>query len=194
MKAVLAAWFAALMLASSAQAAPISYFANLSGLNEAPPNNSPGTGFTRVTIDVVAHTLLVDVVFSGLVAPNTAAHIHCCTTVPFTATAGVATSVPTFTGFPGGTTSGSYINTFDLTLASSYNPAFVTAQGGIAAAEAALAAGMAQGRTYLNIHSSTFPGGEIRGFLEPVPEPATMLIAGAALLGLAAIRRKAQVG
>jgi hypothetical protein len=47
---------------------------------------------------------------------------------------------------------------------------------------------MAAGKTYLNIHSQAFRGGGIRGFLEPVPEPATMMIAGTALLGLAATR------
>jgi hypothetical protein len=190
MKAALGAVFAAVMLVPSAQTAPISYFAYLSGVNEAPPNSSPGTGLAHVTIDVVANLMHVDVSFEGLTVGNTAAHIHCCTTGPFTGTAGVATSVPTFIGFPTGATSGFYSNNFDLTLALSYNPAFVTAQGGIAQAEAALAAGMAAGTTYLNIHTSNFPNGEIRGFLQPVPEPATFMVAGVALLGLAAIARR----
>ena len=191
MKNALVASVAALCLTAVAQAAPISYFAYLNGTNEAPPNASPGTGIANVTLDVAVHTMLVQVTFTGLVAPNTAAHIHCCTTVPFTGTAGVATSVPTFTDFPSGTTSGSYTHLFDTSLASSYNPAFVTAQGGsVAAAEAALAAGMASGQTYLNIHSSTFPNGEIRGFLTPVPEPATMLLVGGVLFGLVRAKRK----
>ncbi len=76
------------------------------------------------------------------------------------------TTTPTFAGFPLGVTSGSYNNTLDLTLASSYNPAYITANGGTTAtAEAALAAAIASGRAYLNIHSSVFGGGEIRGFL-----------------------------
>lgn len=78
----------------------------------------------------------------------------------------MATTTPTFAGFPLGVTSGSYSNILDLTQASSYNPAFVTANGGTTAgAEAALAAGFASGTSYLNIHSTTFPGGEIRSFL-----------------------------
>ncbi len=96
----------------------------------------------------------------------------------------MATQVPYFVGFPIGVTSGSYDNTFDLTMLSSYNPAFVTSHGGTAAtAEAALLAGLADQKSYLNIHSTAYPGGEIRGFLTAVPEPATMSLLG---LGLAA--------
>lgn len=182
-----------LFFGSVAFSAPISYFANLNGPNESPSNVSPGTGLANVTIDVVAHTMLVEVTFAGLLAPDTASHIHCCTDVPGVSTAGVATTTPTFTGFPGGVTSGFYFNTFDMTLASSYNPSFVTAQGGTtSSAEADLAAGIAAGKAYLNIHTSLFPGGEIRGFLDPVPEPSTLLLAGAALASLTLLRRRRQ--
>jgi hypothetical protein len=72
---------------------------------------------------------------------------------------------------------------FDMTQASTWNPAFVSANGGTAAsAEAIFLAGVARGETYLNIHSQTFPGGEIRGFL--IPEPGTMALVIAALAGL----------
>jgi len=134
--------------------------------------------------------LEVQVTFADLTGPNTAAHIHCCTITPFAGTAGVATVTPTFTGFPGGVTSGTYDHTFDLTLASSYNPAFVTANGGTtASAEAALLAGIATGEAYLNIHTSVVPGGEIRSFLVAVPEPATLGFVGLALAGLLAFGR-----
>jgi hypothetical protein len=183
--------FACLLFGSVAYAAPISYFANLSGSAEVPPTGSPGTGFTTVTIDTVAQTLLVNVTFSGLGTPDTMAHIHCCTTLPFAGNAGVATTTPTFPAFPLGVTAGTYTHLFDLTDPGSYNPAFVTAEGSVANAEAALAAGMALGETYLNIHSMQFPGGEIRGFLAPaVPEPSTLLLAGAALVSLTLLRRR----
>src|SRR5207245_2317420 len=101
---------------------------------------------------------------------------------------------PTFTGFPPLATSGAYDHLFDMTSSSSYNPAFVTANGGsVSASEATLFAGMAAGTTYLNIHSQTFTGGEIRGFLTlAAPEPATFLWAGMVLAGLAMRRRRGQ--
>lgn len=156
----------------------LTYTADLSGPGESPPNGSPGIGTATVDIDLLAHTMRVRVTFSGLLGTTTASHIHGATAAPGVGTAGVATTTPTFAGFPLGVTSGSYDRTLDLTLASSYNPSFVTAHGGTTAgAEAFLLQSMADGKTYLNVHTTAFPGGEIRGFLVPAP-------AGAALLGL----------
>jgi CHRD domain/PEP-CTERM motif len=179
-------------LATQASASIVIYDATLLGPSESPPNASPGTGFAIVTIDTAANTMDVNVTFSGLTSGTTASHIHCCTPTPGTGTAGVATITPTFTGFPTGVTSGSYNNTFDLTLASSYNPAFVTATGSVSNAEAALLAGLDAGDTYLNIHTTNFPGGEIRGFLQAVPEPSTwaMMILGFAGIGFMGYRRR----
>ena len=146
------------------------YWVSLSGPAEVPANNSPGTGKATITIDAVANTMRVQVTFSGLVAGVTASHIHSATAVPGSGTAGVATTLPTFAGFPSGVTAGTYDQTFNMLLASSYNPSFVTANGGTpASAWTALRAGISAGRAYLNIHSTTFSGGEIRGFLNPCP-------------------------
>jgi hypothetical protein len=146
-----------------------------------------------VTIDDVANTMLVEVTFSGLSGTTTASHIHAPTAAGFTGTAGVATQTPTFAGFPLGVTSGTYSNLFDLLTASTYNGSFVTANGGTAAgAESALLSAIGSGRAYLNIHTTAFPGGEIRGFLVAVPEPATwaMMLLGFGAIGLAFRRRR----
>jgi hypothetical protein len=168
----------------SARATVFQYVAYLDGPSEFPVNASPGTGFATVNYNDVAKTLQLQVTFSGLVGTVTASHIHAPTAFAFnlTNTAGVATTTPSFAGFPTGVTSGSFSNTLDLTLASSYNPSYVSGNGGSpATAEVALAAAIAAGKAYWNIHTTSVPGGEIRGFLVAVPEPST-----ATLLGLAA--------
>src|ERR1019366_3872927 len=154
------------------------------------PTGSPGTGQATVIINTLAQTMEVQVTFSDLGGATTASHIHCCTALPDAGNAGVATTIPTFTNFPLGVTSGSYDFTYDLTAAGTYNPAFVTAEGSVAIAEAALLGGIAAGNSYLNIHTTVDPGGEIRGYLAAAPEPATFLLAGAALAGLVILRRK----
>jgi len=175
-----------LLAAPFAAGAPITFTANLTGLE----SGSPGTGFTTVIFDPVAHTLNVAVTFSGLISTTTAAHIHCCTAVPDTGTAAVATQQPAFEGFPLGVTSGSYNGTFDTLNLATYNPAFVTGHGGTAAsAEAALSSAMLANETYLNIHTMVNPGGEISGFLH-APEPGTMAMGAIALAALWTRRRR----
>lgn len=173
----------------SANATVIGFTTQLSGPNESPPNNSVGTGNAVVKFDTLTGMLSIDITFSGLSGTTTASHIHCCTAVPQAGTAGVATQTPFFVGFPIGVTSGTYSHIFDMSLSSSYNGAFIAANGGsVPAAEAALIAGIEAGKSYLNVNSTFRPGGEIRGFL--VPEPGTLGLFAAGLLGMAVAGRR----
>ena len=156
------------MTTSSANAATIVYVGTLSGANEAPPNASAAIGSATVTIDTAAQTMRVQATFSGLSGNTTAAHIHCCVATPLTGTAGVATTTPSFVGFPLNMTSGSMDQTYDMILASSFNAAFITANGGTtSSAWAALNTGIDTQRAYFNIHTSAFGAGEIRTFFTP---------------------------
>ena len=182
----LAALGAVMLAASPASAAIFVYAAPLAGASEVPPAATPGTGIGQIVIDDVANVMRVQISFSGLIGNTTASHIHCCQ--PVGTNAQVATTTPNFPGFPLGVTSGTYDRTFDMTLASSFNPAFVTAHGGsVAQARSDLFAGIAAGQAYLNVHSSMFPGGEIRGQLAavvPEPEVWIAMILGFGLAGL----------
>jgi hypothetical protein len=181
--------FAFFMLAGVAKADQIVFTATLTGAQEVPPTGSPGIGSALVTIDTVTNAMTVNVSFAGLLSPTTIAHIHCCAgpggiAIP-------ATTVPSFPGFPVGVTTGTYLQTFDLTLASSYNPAFIAASGGtVAGAQAAFIAGLLNGQAYFNIHTQQFPGGEIRGQLQAVPEPATLLLLTSGVVGVVGALRK----
>jgi len=193
LKATLTALVAASVLAAApAFAHTVVYSAPLLGASEVPAANTPATGFGTVTVDLDLLTMRVQATFSGLLGNTTASHIHCCV-IPGS-NVGVATMTPTFTGFPLGVTAGSFDQTYDMALTGSYNAAFITANGGtVGSAFNALVAGLDAGRAYLNIHTSSFPGGEIRGLLTPVPEAGTvaMMLGGLGVLGWVGARRRA---
>jgi hypothetical protein len=152
-------------LVGAAGATTGTYVATLDGASQSPPNDSPATGTSQVTVDDVAHTMHITVTFHGLLGTTTAAHIHAPTSVPGEGSAGVATTLPSFPGFPIGVVSGSYDHTFDTTDPGTFNPAFIANHGGdVAGAEAALFASFEQGTAYFNLHTTDFPLGEIRGF------------------------------
>jgi CHRD domain len=176
-----------------AHAIPVTFTAVLTGASESPGNSSLGTGTAAIGFDLDAHTLTVHVDFRGLSGVTTASHIHCCTATPRVANSGVATETPFFDSFPIGVTAGFYDHVFDMTLASSFGAGFLAANGGnLALAEQALFNGSVQGRSYLNVHSSAFPAGEIRGFLQAtsaIPLPSSLLLLGIGFGGLMSLKR-----
>lgn len=138
--------------------------ATFSGTAEFPSNGSPGTGSVTIAYAAASKEMTIDASFSGLTAGVTAAHIHCCTTTA-ASNASVATQVPSFSGFPQGVMAGTYHHVFDMAWGSSYNSTFVSMYPSLAQARDALIAGMGNGAAYFNIHTTAFPGGEIRGVL-----------------------------
>jgi hypothetical protein len=188
---VLALAAASSAIAMPAHAAPNdpTYRAVASGALESPPNASPGNSL--VTIDLGGKQMMVDLPFRDLDGTTTEAHVHCCTSAAFTGTAPVA--IP-FTDFPTGVHAGSYSKSFALGDEMSYDPAFLSAHGGTAqGAASALVDGINANEAYVNLHTSAYPDGEIRGWLvaaPPVPETAEWSMLAVGLAGLMWMSRK----
>jgi CHRD domain/PEP-CTERM motif len=150
------------------QAQILFFHADLDGAQSSTP--SAGTGFANAWLNVGTNELTFNLVWTGLGSLTTNGHIH-------RGLPGVAgpVTVP-FPGLPLGQTFGAYNRVFTLT--------------------APLSADLIAGLDYVNIHTSQFPAGEIRGQLiaapNPVPEPSTYALSGAALLVFLAFRRARQ--
>jgi len=131
---------------------PCDTFVTLSGAQEVPPNNSPGTGNVTVTLSADHTMITVSGNFSDLTAPATAAHIH----GPATPGQNAAILFP-LSGLPNATSGTIPSQTFSIT-----------------GTQAAL---LQPGLLYVNIHTSNFPGGEIRAQLTggcgPTPTPTS---------------------
>jgi hypothetical protein len=132
--------------AASALATTYSYSAILLGLNEVPPNASPASGMGFLVYDDVAATITANESWSGLTAPATASHIH----GPADTAHNAAVIFP-FSGVPAATSGAIPQQSFAIS----------TTQVGY----------LTSGLLYFNVHSSTFPGGEIRGQILPEPTP-----------------------
>lgn len=124
------------------------FVANLSGAQEVPPNGSAGTGFGRVTLNQAETQITASVYFSGLGSIATAGHIH--------AAPPAMNGAIQFNLIPPAATSGQVVNrTFAITPAQVVN--------------------LKAGHLYINIHTNSSPGGEIRGQLDPsTPFTATL--------------------
>lgn len=185
---------AAAVFAPAALAETTTYRSTMSGPSEVPPNASPGYGVAEIIIDDVAHTMTMMIPFNDLLGGTTAAHIHCCVASPLDndGVAAPATETPTLAGFPLGVRNGVYNVTMNLLDPTTYSTAFLTANGGsAAAAEAAFLAGVSGNMSYLNVHTNLYPGGEIRGYLvNVIPEPSQWMMLSLGLVATGfAVRR-----
>ena len=137
-----------------------SYIANLSPLLDG-GGLRQGTG--TVSVSLSGLTLSLNGSYSGITASMTGGHIH--------GPGGPGTNAPVIydligNGVLSGTTSGTYNGSFNLIS----NPTGYTTT-------AQQLADLNAGLWYLNIHDSSFPGGEIRGQILPVPEPSIFALA-----------------
>lgn len=124
-----------LLLVSAPVQADVGYSATLDGLQEVPPNASPASGTAFLTLDGLG-VLHYSVTYSGLTAPRTAAHFH--------GPAGMGVNAGVVFGIAGaGLAADVIVGTWTI--------------------DATNLARLNSGLLYLNVHSSTFPGGEIRG-------------------------------
>ncbi|MEQ1829223.1 MAG: CHRD domain-containing protein [Pirellula sp.] len=136
------------------------------------PSGATGSGIVVLDLDVI--TMNVQLTFNGLTGLTTSSQLFA---IPKLNQAAIA-AVP-FVSFPLNANSGSYNRTFDLTQSSSYSPAFMTAadrgQGFVISDSLQAVIDGAEGQTaFIRINTTTFPNGELSGFLTAVPEPSSI--------------------
>jgi hypothetical protein len=118
-----------------AQAATETFTGTLSGGSEVPPVTTGGAGTAKVTLDTATKMITYDVSYTGLSGPAAAAHIHCGAAAG--ANAGVAVPFPKAD----------------------------TPISGTATLTDAQIADLEAGKCYVNIHTGTNKGGEVRAQL-----------------------------
>jgi hypothetical protein len=117
----------------------------LDGAQEVPPNASPGSGSAPITFDEGSLQLCISMTFSGLTSGTIAAHIH--GPAPPGVNAAILFPLTIDLGVTSGGTTTPQTQCFTLTAAQRDQ--------------------LCGGLFYVNIHTQTFPGGEIRGQIEP---------------------------
>ena len=125
--------------ATAARADTLNFQADLTGGREVPSNDSKATGHVDATLDTSANTLTWTCTYSGLSSGPIGAHFH----GPVSYVGATSEeNAPIQVGTPG-------------SLASPFS--------GKATIDATQAQDLKIGRWYFNLHSTKFPGGEIRG-------------------------------
>jgi len=142
-----------LPMAAGAISIPLSATMDGAQANAGAGTGSPGIGTASITLDTVTHQLSWNITWSGLIGTPTAMHFH----GPALPDQGAGVQVST--GVAGPPVIGAAI----LSLAQ----------------EADLLAGL----WYLNLHTTSFGGGEIRGQVVPEPTTLTLVLLGLGLLG-----------
>lgn len=148
----------------------------ISNLSPALDGGGARQGSGTVNLTLSGTTLSLSGTYSGISANMTGGHIH--------GPGAPGTNAPVIydligNGILTGTTSGTYNGSFNLIP----NPTGYTTT-------AQQITDLNAGLWYLNIHDSSFPGGEIRGQILPIPEPATIALVGLGACALAMRRRQ----
>lgn len=170
---------ASLALPLAAGAATKVYTFNLDGAQEVPANSSPAAGSAQITVDDTLDTITFSLAAFDLQGTFAAAHIH--GTAPVGVNAGDIFNLVTTADYSGPVLAGVFpIPNSHLLFGADKATTWaddINAQPWL---------------FYVNLHTSAFPGGEIRGQLAPVPEASTyaMMLGGLGLVGFMAARRR----
>jgi acyl-coenzyme A thioesterase PaaI-like protein len=145
--------------------------ATLNSFKTSPSLFTGGKGTTQVRIDRDANSISYELSYSGLSSPVTQAHIHF---AQKGVNGGIIVYLCDNTGLaPSGTPACPDSGTVSGTVTAAdvnppKNPLPVTDQGISPGDFAALVAAIEHDTGYINVHTTTYPAGEIRGQLRPL--------------------------